>query len=68
MPGITEEQVYIFNVVGGEIGVAEITRFLRDGIYAGESPPHRYVLKPGDDVSGRPQTVRNVAEAVWSIE
>ena len=38
-----------------------------DGVELGRSH-HRHVVVPGDDVTGEPQEVQDIAAALWTLE
>ncbi|HJP69393.1 MAG TPA: hypothetical protein VJ846_10865 [Sphingomicrobium sp.] len=52
----------------GSIGVREATTVLRDGVVAFSPTYHRYVLHPGDDLTGKDDRIIAVAKAVWTEE
>ena len=54
----------------GSLQVRDATVILRDGMRDPSFPPkyHRYVLHPGDDLTGKPERVVSVANAVWTEE
>ncbi len=39
----------------------------KDGVVVAKTF-HRYVLSPGDDVSGKEQRIQDIAAAVWTSE
>lgn len=47
------------------VHVREVTRFIEDGVVMSETY-HRWLLKPGDDVSGQDEKIRSVCMALWS--
>jgi hypothetical protein len=51
----------------GRIQIREANVIERDGVEISRVF-HRYVLRPGDDVSGRSQRIQDVAAAVWTQE
>jgi hypothetical protein len=55
-------------VVGnGAVQVREATRILKDGEQIAQTF-HRWSFAPGSDVSGMPENVQAVAQAVWTPE
>jgi hypothetical protein len=54
----------------GVIEVREATVILRDGVRDEGFPSsyHRYVLAPGDDLTGKTETIVAIAEVVWTDE
>ena len=54
----------------GSLQIREATIILRDGEPDPTYPAkyHRYVLHPGDDLSGRDARIAAVAEAAWTPE
>lgn len=55
-------------IADGSLQVREATRVLRDGLADPKFPPsyHRYVLHPGDDVTGKDTRIVAVANATWT--
>lgn len=51
----------------GIVQVRQATRVMRDGEQIAQTY-ERWVLSPGDDVSGQPENVRRVCGAVWTDE
>ena len=49
------------------IGVRRSDIVLKDDVEVGRSY-HRSLFMPGDDVSGQPQEVQDIAAAVWTAE
>jgi len=52
----------------GHLQVREAAYIKEDGIRVSGPSYHRYVLAPGDDLTGQPQRVLDVAGAVWTPE
>ncbi len=52
---------------GGSIEVREALFVFRDGVEISKSY-HRYVLHPGDDLTGKDSRIGKVAQAVWTPE
>jgi hypothetical protein len=54
----------------GSIQVREATVIIREGVADPSYPPryHRYVLHPGDDLSGRDARITAVAAAAWTAD
>jgi len=54
----------------GSLQIRETTNILRDGGVDPTFPPkyHRYVLRPGDDLSAVDPRIAAVAGAVWTAE
>lgn len=50
----------------GQIQVRRADKVLRDGVEIAKTY-HRYVLAPGDDLSGQDARVAAVATAVWGL-
>jgi hypothetical protein len=52
----------------GSLQVRDATVILRDGVIDASFPAkyHRYVLHPGMDLTGKPERVVAIANAVWS--
>jgi hypothetical protein len=52
----------------GSLQVRDATVILRDGVCDPSVPPryHRYVLHPGEDLTGKPDRVAVIAAAVWA--
>ncbi len=49
----------------GLLQVRQVTRFYRDGQLIATSPPHRSIVKPGDDIpAGSDQLLRDVKGSV----
>lgn len=48
----------------GALNVRTATRILRDGVLIAETY-HRELLTPGSALTGRPQKVSDIADAVW---
>ena len=64
----TEKQSYKIEVNENlSIGVRRSDIVLKDDVEVGRSY-HRSLFQPGDDVSGQPQEVQDVAAAVWTPE
>ena len=65
---LTETQAYKIEINEDKsIGVRRADIVLRDDVEIAESF-HRAVFMPGDDVSGEPQEVQDVAATVWTPE
>lgn len=54
----------------GSLQVRDATVILRDGVRDESFPPkyHRYVVHPGDDLTGKPERVIAIAKTVWTKE
>lgn len=54
----------------GALQVRDATVIERDGVRDESFPPKyfRYVLSPGDDLTGKPERVIAIAKAVWTKE
>ena len=62
----TEEQAYKIEINEDlSIGVRRADIVLKDDVEVGRTY-HRSVFQPGDDVSGQPQAVQDVAAAAWA--
>ena len=62
----TEQQAYKIEVNEDlSISVRRADIILKDDVEVGRSY-HRAVFQPGDDLSGQPQEVQNVAAAAWT--
>lgn len=51
----------------GIILVREVTRITRDGVQIAETY-HRTSICPGEDLTGQPAQVANIANAAWTPE
>jgi hypothetical protein len=51
----------------GCLQIREANIVERDGVAIAKTF-HRYVLSPGDDVSGKEEKIQNIAAAVWTPE
>lgn len=54
----------------GSLQVRDAIVILRDGMRDPIMPPryHRYVLQPGEGLTGKPERVAAIANAVWTEE
>lgn len=67
MPAALTEQTVIDKIevfADGTMSVRTATRILRDGAVVAETY-HREALTPGQDVTGKPAKVAEIAQAVW---
>lgn len=55
-------------LANGVIQVREATRVMRDGVIDLKYAPqwHRYVLSPGDDLTGKDPRIVAIAQATWT--
>ena len=53
----------------GVVQVREATVILRDGVVDPSFPPkfRRYVLQPGDDLTGKSARITAIANSVWAL-
>lgn len=51
----------------GQLQVREANLIEKDGTVVAKNF-HRYVLNPGDDVSGKEEKIQNIAAVVWTPE
>ncbi len=65
---IEAEQIEV--IADGSLQVRDTTVVLRDGVRDLAFPPryHRNVLHQGDDLSGKPERVTAIADAIWTEE
>jgi hypothetical protein len=54
----------------GSLQVRDATVITRDGVIDASFPAkyHRYVLHPGEDLTGKPERLAAVANSVWTEE
>ena len=67
MASLTESFAYKIeiNEINSSIGVRRADIISKDGVEIARSY-HRSLFNPGDDLSGQPKTVQDVAAVVWT--
>lgn len=58
---------YIGVTVNGSLEIREATVILRDDVEIARSH-HRYVLAPGDDLTGKDPRIVAIANTTWTLE
>lgn len=54
-------------IENGSLQIREANLVEKDGVVIAKTF-HRYVLKPGQDVSDKEQRIRDIAAAVWTAD